>query len=272
MRYCLFFLFLLFISCQWNPKKTKVIENAPQHLNQPYVLLISIDGYRYDYTTRFKPPALTKFTQKGIQAQGLIPIFPSITFPNHYAIATGLRADKHGIVANTFWDPSRGELYQITDRHHVEDGRWYQGEPLWVAAVKQQMVAASYFWVGSEADVQGIRPHYWFRYDGATPNSQKVRQVLDWFRLPPKERPHLVTLYFPQVDKIGHYFGPNSREIRESVLDLDRSLKVLFEGLENLDIDVNVIVVSDHGMEESPPDKTIYLSDYIPEFMTKSIH
>ena len=238
-------------------------ENAREHLNKPYVLLISIDGYRYDYNRKFGPPALKNFARKGIRAKGLIPVHPSETFPNHYSIATGLRADKHGIVANNFYDRARRQRYWFGKdfREMAEDGSWYKGEPLWVATAKAQMVSASYFWVGSDANIQGIYPTYYYPYNQQVPNRKRIEQVLKWFKLPAKTRPHFVMLYFSDIDKAGHNFGPNSPKTKAEVLKLDKELNFLFKELKKINLDINTIVLSDHGMDQIK--KTLYISDYI---------
>ncbi len=159
-------------------------QNASSQLDKPYVVLISIDGFRYDYVERFQPPNLIEFIQNGVAAESMIPSYPTKTFPNHYTIATGMTPENHGLVANTFIDPERNDLYRISKREAVEDGTWYSGTPLWVNAEKNGMLSASYFFVGSEADVQGIRPSYYYRYKHTTPNTERVQQVLDWLNLP----------------------------------------------------------------------------------------
>ena len=193
----------------------------------------------------------------------MIPIFPSVTFPNHYSIVTGLRADKHGIVANAFWDSSRNKSYNLTNRTNLNDGSWYKGEPLWVATTKEKMISASYFWVGSEANIQGIHPTYWYPYNREVPNRERVNQVLQWFRLPHETRPHFVTLYFSDIDTAGHRFGPESDRTKASVLKLDQELKYLFDGLKKIDLDINIIITSDHGMQKLNEKEVLYLTDYI---------
>ena len=256
-------LLLLIPSCQLGVKDEANFTNAPRHLNKPYVLLISIDGYRHDYTTRYNPPALKNFMRKGIQAEGLLSVYPSNTFPNHYSIATGLHPGNHGIVANSFWDPGRQRHYRLGDPASMKDGSWYGGVPLWVATTREQMVSASYFWVGSEANIQGIHPTYWYPYNNRVPNRERINQVLAWFRLPPETRPHFVSLYFSEIDKTGHAFGPESPKVGEKILALDQDLGYLFEELEKIDLDINTIVLSDHGMQQVGKDKTLYLTDYI---------
>ena len=259
----IFISLILLPACQLGLKDKTKFTNASRHLNSPYVLLISIDGYRHDYTERFNPPNLTKFIRKGIRAEGLTPVYPSNTFPNHYSIATGLHPENHGIVSNSFWDPERRQLYRLGDPASMKDGSWYGGVPLWVATTREGMVSASYFWVGTEADIQGIHPTYWYPYNNRVPNRERIDQVLEWFRYPPKTRPHLISLYFSNVDQTGHRFGPDSSEVEKKILELDRDLGYLFRELKKIDLDINTIVLSDHGMQRVGKGKTLYLTDYI---------
>jgi alkaline phosphatase D len=196
----------------------------------------------------------------------MIPSYPSKTFPNHYTLATGLYPARHGIVANSFWDPAREAMYALGDRTAVEDGTWYGGEPLWVTAERQGMVAASFFWVGSEADVQGVRPSYWRRYDGNVPNEERVDQVLTWLALPAERRPHLITVYFSDADDAGHRHGPDSPQLAAAVQRLDRLVGRIRTGLEALPAGnrTHLVVVSDHGMDGYQPKDFRYLEDVTP--------
>lgn len=242
----------------FRPSVQKPINDAA-HLNSPYVILISIDGYRYDYTDLYQPKHIGQFRQEGATAEGLIPVFPSSTFPNHYAIATGLYTENHGLLSNNFYHPERQEEYRLRDRSAVEDGSWYLGTPLWLAAVQQGMVSATFFWVGSEANIQGKRPSYYYKYDGTISNRQRIEQVVEWLKLPQKHRPHLITVYFSLVDSAGHSYGPVSDPVKEAVLEIDKELGHLFSEVAQLDLDVNYIIVSDHGMEDVVQDKMVAL-------------
>ncbi len=226
-------------------------ELADPSKEKPYLLLISLDGYRYDYTERFHPPNLSRFISEGVQAKSLIPCFPSKTFPNHYSIATGMRPENHLLVDNTFYDRKKEKMYRISDRSVVEDGSWYGGSPIWVQASKAGMVTASYFFVGSEADIQGIRPNYYYPYDGSVPNDERVRTVLEWLKLPENQRPQMIAMYFSDMDDVGHRFGPNNDEkLKAKLFELDEVLGQLFAGVESSGLPVNIIIVSDHGMTE----------------------
>jgi predicted AlkP superfamily pyrophosphatase or phosphodiesterase len=155
--------------------------NAQQQLSKHYVILVSLDGFRYDYAKRYHADHLLALATEGASAsEGMLPAYPSITFPNHYTIVTGLYPEHHGIVANTFYDPTRKEVYTYHDAKAVGDGTWYGGTPLWVLAEEQGMRSACFFWVGSEADIQGVRPTYYLKFDGQFPNGKRVEQVLAW--------------------------------------------------------------------------------------------
>ncbi len=213
------------------------------------MILISLDGFRWDYVERFNPPHLNNFIENGVKAESLIPSFPSKTFPNHYTIATGMYPDKHGILGNSFYSKAKNVTYSIGNREMVEDGTFYGGSPIWVQADKAGMVSASYFFVGSEANVQGIRPTYYHMYDGKIKNEDRVAEVLYWLALPAKQRPHMITLYFSDMDDVGHRFGPNNDEVlKKALFNLDGHLGDLFKGVAATGLPINIIIVSDHGM------------------------
>ena len=231
---------------------------------KPYVILVSIDGYRWDYNRLFAPAELTRIETDGVAAKSLIPVYPSKTFPNHYAIATGLYANHNGIVSNEFYDPKRDAIFSLPNRAAVEDGSWYFGEPLWVSVRKQGLLSASYFWVGSDAKIAGEYPNYYYRYDQSTPNERRVDQVLKWLQMPAEKRPHFITLYFSDVDSAGHHFGLKSHELSDAVLKVDSSIAQLRKGLSKIDLPVNLIIVSDHGMTDVDPGKMIMLDEAAP--------
>jgi predicted AlkP superfamily pyrophosphatase or phosphodiesterase len=239
--------------------------NAAAHLDAPHVVLVGFDGFRADYFERFSPPNFARAIQQGARAAGLIPVFPSKTFPNHYSIATGLYPEHHGLVANGFYDPERRESYGFWEQDKVVDASWYRGEPIWVTAETQGMVSACYFWPGSEAPIKGVRPTYFHRYDGQVPNEARVDAVLDWLRMPAERRPRLITLYFSDVDTAGHRHGPTAPGTGEAVLAVDRMLGRLMDGLDSLPHRdrIYLLLVSDHGMTETGGEYVTLLEDLI---------
>jgi len=250
---------LLFSSCSFLFKGDHKTSNSKSSIESPYVILISVDGLRHDYIKKYSPPTLSYLKQNGLTSESLSPIFPSKTFPNHYSIITGMYAENHGLISNSFYDKEIDRTYSLGNRKEVTDGIWYRGEPLWVTAKKNKMVSASFFWVGSEAEINGIRPDYYFNYDGKIPGESRVDQVIDWLKLPIKTRPHFITLYFSEVDSAGHKYGPNSLEVKTALFNIDDYIHRLLTKLAPLNLPVNIILVSDHGMTEISNNKKVIL-------------
>ena len=227
--------------------------NSKASLKKPYLILISLDGFRWDYVEKYKPPHISNFIKNGVKAASLIPSFPSKTFPNHYTIATGMYPDKHGIIGNSFYSNKKNVTYKIGNREMVEDGTFYRGTPIWIQADRASMVSASYFFVGSEANIQGLHPTYYHKYDGSIKNDVRVAQALNWLALPTKKRPHIITMYFSDMDDVGHRYGPNNdEELKKVLFDLDKNLGDLFKGTKATGLPINIIIVSDHGMATIP--------------------
>jgi predicted AlkP superfamily pyrophosphatase or phosphodiesterase len=236
--------------------------NAPVQQSKPYVVVVSLDGFRYDYAARYGAKNLLAMVRRGASAPGgMLPAFPSLTFPNHYSIATGLYPEHHGIVANFFYDPARKQSYAFNDPKSEQDGSWYGGTPLWVLSEQQSMRSATFFWPGSEAEIRGKRPSYYLHYDDKFPDDKRVDQVLSWLRLPADRRPHLIFLYYSNVDHAGHEFGPDSPETAKAVRHVDELIGRLVAGLRALNLPVDLFVVSDHGMA-SPQGDWIILDHF----------
>lgn len=224
--------------------------NAPAQQAKHYVILVSLDGFRYDYAEKYRAKNLLAMAARGANAPaGMIPSYPSITFPNHYTIVTGLYPEHHGIVANNFYDPARKEKFSFSDSKTDADGSWYGGVPLWVLAEQQGMRSACFFWPASEAEIQGKRPSYYLRFDDNFPDDRRVEQILAWLKLPVEKRPHFITLYYSNVDHAGHMFGPDAPETGEAVRHVDEIIGKLAEGITATGLPVDLIVLADHGME-----------------------
>ena len=229
----------------------------------PYVLLVSFDGFRFDYAEKFDAPHFKEFMRQGAKADGLIPSYPSKTFPNHYSIVTGLYPGTHGLVDNTFYDPERKEYYEMKNRNRVTDPYYYSGQPLWNLARKHGIKSASMFWIGSELTLADLRPDYHFDYDESLPDSVRIQQVISWLKLPENDRPHFITLYFSSPDHEGHLYGPDSEQTREAVMNADRNLGILMKMVKEIKLPVYTIVISDHGMEElkNIPESYVFLDE-----------
>jgi alkaline phosphatase D len=222
--------------------------NAPSQQDKPYVLLISLDGFRYDYAERDHAANLLALAKSGVTAKALIPSFPTTTFPNHYTIVTGLYPAHHGIVDNSFWDPAKNTEFRSSNSASTTEGSWWGGTPLWVLAEQQGMRAASFFWPGSDAEIQHVRPTYYYKYNGKIPNDRRVEQVVEWLKLPKPARPHFITLYFSDVDHEAHQFGPDAPQTHEAIKTIDAELGKLFAEVRGLGVPLDIFVVSDHGM------------------------
>lgn len=233
---------------------------------------MSLDGFRRDYLKLYAPPALTSLAAEGVIADAMIPVFPALTFPNHYSIVTGLYPEHHGIVANWMFDPEFNASFTMNNGA-PSDARWWGGEPIWVTAERQGVRSASFFWVGSEAAVGGIRPSTWKRYDEQIPYFSRVDSVLEWLSLPPSRRPGMILLYFDEPDHTAHNFGPESAATRGAVLSVDSAIGRLVSGLRlrGMYDFVDVVIVSDHGMADISSERYVFLEDVTDTMMVRTL-
>ncbi|KAI9760763.1 MAG: hypothetical protein M4579_001501 [Chaenotheca gracillima] len=240
----------------------------------PTTILISLDGFRADFLDRGLTPTLNSFIAEGVSPKHMLPSFPSVTFPNHFTLVTGLYPESHGIVGNTFWDPDTKEEFYYTDPARSMQPKWWEAEPLWVTAENQGIRSAIHMWPGSEAHIAGIEPAYLDKYNGTEVLAKKVSRVLDFLDMPGRDdpmatpetqRPQFIAAYVPVVDADGHKYGPNSTEIRDTIKRVDDMLLDLFAGIQarNLTSLVNVVIVSDHGMATTSTNRLIQLEDLI---------
>ena len=238
----------------------------PSAAHKQLVLLVSIDGFRNDYLDRGITPNLLALAQRGTFAKNFEPVFPTITFPNHYALITGRYPDHNGMVNNTMYDPTKTEqVFRLSDRNAIENPLWWEeGTPLWVTLKKQGKLSSIMFWVGSESLNQGIQPHDWLRYDNNLSSSDRTKQLLRWLNRADPDRADFATLYFSEVDSKGHEFGPDSPEVNASIASADRAIGELLQGLQaqGLAQKTTLVVTSDHGMAHITPEHTIDLSAY----------
>jgi predicted AlkP superfamily pyrophosphatase or phosphodiesterase len=228
------------------------------------VLLVSLDGFRADYLDRGRTPNLARLAREGVHARWMVPSYPSLTFPNHYTLVTGLRPDRHGIVHNTMADPVLG-TFNLSARAAVGDGRWWGGEPIWVTAQRAGLPTATLFWPGSEAAIGGVRPTRWRPYDKDVPPQARVDTVLGWLAEPLATRPRLATLYLEALDHAAHQAGPDSSELDLQLAQVDAQIGRLLQGLaqRGLRERVNLVVVSDHGMAPVTRERTLVIEDLV---------
>ena len=225
-------------------------KNSAAQQNKPYVILISADGFRYDYPEKYNATHLLAFANEGVRAASMIPSFPSSTQPNHYAIATGLYPAHHGIVQNIFYDRDRQTYFNSSNMQNTEDATWYGGTPLWVLAEQQQLLAANFYWPGSNAPIKGIYSTYYYIHNNKITINDRIQDVVNWLKLPAGQRPHLITFYLPWADDAGHTYGPNSPQVAAAVQLIDSTIDALTQAVATTGLNVNYIFVSDHGMSQ----------------------
>lgn len=231
----------------------------------PYVLLISFDGFRWDYLNRGLTPNLNKFADSGVRALSLMPSFPSGTFPNHYSIVTGMYPENHGIIGNHIYDKFKNTTYSLKKQEEVSNPRWYLAEAIWETAKRQGILTASFFWPGSELSLDYRRPDFFVPFNPKIPYKTRIDSVIGWLKLPYEKRPKFITLYFEETDTKGHDFGPISPEIDSAISLCDQLFGYLIEQLQqiNLKDSINILIVSDHGMTEIDKNKIIVLKNYL---------
>lgn len=235
-------------------------KNATGTEDRPIVIQVSLDGFRADYIQKLNPPNLKKIIKDGIYSPGMIPSYPTHTYPNHFTLVTGRRPANHGIVSNAFWDKARNEKF---DAFGVSgsDGTWYQGDPIWNVVEKNGMIAHANQWVASDLHVNGQDPTCYAPYSSKINTAQRFDVVIDWLNLPAEKRPHYINTYVATIDTAGHKFGPDSQEVKDAVLEADRELGRLWNYIRQSDLPINLIITSDHGMQTNFQDKVIFLGD-----------
>jgi alkaline phosphatase D len=242
--------------------------NDAHAMKQHYVVLVSLDGFRYDYPEEHGATNLLALAAGGARAtQGMLPSYPSLTFPNHYTLVTGLYPEHHGIVRNSFYDPARKESYRYQDAAASGDGTWYGGVPLWSLAEKQGMRAATFMWPGSEAAIAGERPDSYAKFEDQLDGHVGLDQIDAWLKLPAEQRPHLITFYMPTTDHAGHWYGPDSAEEAMAVHQMDALMGELRKRLDATGLPVDLVVLADHGMVRTDP-KWVDLDELSPTLKT----
>ena len=229
--------------------------------SERYVVVLSMDGFRSDYPERAHTPTLDSLGQAGVKA-AFRPSYPSVTFPNHYSMATGLHPDHHGIISNSFYDAALDSVYTM----RCDDPRFFGGEPIWNTAERQGVRTAAFYWVGSEIALPSGQPSTWKKFDSSVPFPARADSVIAWLQRPEAERPHLIMWYFEEPDHTGHLCTPDSSATLRMVEHVDSVLGYFFDRARTLDIfdKIDFLVVSDHGMATYTPEESVNLIDYLP--------
>ena len=235
-------------------------EKAP-HLT----ILVSMDGFRADYLDRGLTPNLKALADDGARG-AMRPSFPSLTYPNHYTLVTGKRPDRNGVVGNEMEDAVIGGPKFTMNAPTASDPRWWsQAKPFWWSVERQGKRAGAMFWPGSEVAIDGVRPSHWMKYDHSLAYGARVDQVLAWLDTADGPPLAFTTLYFDAADTEGHHFGPDSPELNAALVELDRNIGRLVEGLKargRFDA-TDIVIVADHGMAPLPAANRVVLDDLI---------
>ncbi|XP_038147817.1 ectonucleotide pyrophosphatase/phosphodiesterase family member 1 isoform X1 [Cyprinodon tularosa] len=250
----------------WETEAKEVQEpQCPPGFSRPPLLLVSLDGFRAEYfkDPKSQTPIINKLRKDGTTTPYLRPVYPTKTFPNHYTIVTGLYPESHGIVDNKMYDVTRNASFSLKSPEKF-NAEWYQGEPVWITAMQQKLKTATFFWPGSDVEINGSFPNFYKKYDKSITFETRLETLFDWLSLPEKERPDFYTLYLEEPDSTGHRYGPQSQEILKALERVDKIMGDLMNGLftRNLHQCINIIIVSDHGMEEASCERASFVSDY----------
>ncbi|WP_303638430.1 alkaline phosphatase family protein [Stenotrophomonas tuberculopleuritidis] len=269
---CALALLLPLAACTTAPAPSASVPPSVAAAAPPKLLLISIDGLRADALDRGLTPNLQRMIDNGVRARWMTPSYPSLTFPNHYTLVTGLRPDHHGIINNSMDDAALGR-FALHDRSAVTTSGWWGGEPIWVGAENAGVRTATTSWPGSESEIRGVRPSQWRIYDGKEPLEARARTVLEWLAQTDADAPRLTTLYMEHVDKAGHNFGPDSRQYADAIVRADQIIGQVLDGLQQhgLAATTNVVVVSDHGMAQVPEGQVIAIESMADPALARNV-
>ena len=222
-----------------------------------YTIIVSLDGCRWDYPEWYDTPFLNYMAEKGVKS-GLIPSYPSKTFPNHYTLATGLYPDHHGIIANSFINRKDGVVFSLGNPKTKVDSRFYGGEPIWVTAKKRGKRVFTYHWPGSDVKIKNQYPDVWFNYNKHHLTVSE-RITLASQAINGANAPELIMIYFEEPDHQGHNYGPQDPQTKNALRNMDAQLSELWQNIQQgpRKDSVNLIIVSDHGMTLVSPERKI---------------
>uniref|UniRef100_A0A452VK50 Alkaline phosphodiesterase I n=1 Tax=Ursus maritimus TaxID=29073 RepID=A0A452VK50_URSMA len=234
---------------------------CPAGFETPPTLLFSLDGFRAEYLHTWGGllPVISKLKNCGTYTKNMKPVYPTKTFPNHYSIVTGLYPESHGIIDNKIYDPKMNAFFALRSKEKFNP-EWYKGEPIWHTAKYQGLKSGTFFWPGSDVEINGIFPDIYKIYNGLF-----VLNLGFSFLSSPEFQPHFYTLYLEEPDSSGHSYGPVSSEVIRALQRVDNMVGMLMDGLQELNLHrcLNLILISDHGMEQGNCKKYVYLNKYL---------
>ncbi|XP_077443307.1 ectonucleotide pyrophosphatase/phosphodiesterase family member 1 [Stigmatopora argus] len=241
------------------------LAQCPPSFSRSPLILISLDGFRADYLKNHGShlPVINKLRALGTSTPHMRPMYPTKTFPNHYSIVTGLYPESHGIVDNKMYDVTQDAFFSLKTLEKFNP-KWYQGEPVWITAMRHKLKTGTSFWPGSDVAINGSYPDFYKVYDRSISFESRVSTLFEWLDLGQGERPDFYTLYLEEPDASGHRYGPESSQVAEALKNVDHIISLLMNGLMDRDLHrcVNLLIVSDHGMEEATCERAEFVSTY----------
>ena len=240
-------------------------------LSNSTVILICLDGFRWDYMSKADTPNLDFLERSGVKAPHVKNVFPTVTMPNLYTIVTGLYPESHGIIANEMFDPQFKALFFSNNN----ETRWWDGgEPVWVTNEKHGFKSGTSFWPGFDVAIRGYFPSFstngtkyskpFASKENRMPAKQRIDTVIKW--LTTDNPPTFVAMYFLETDTVGHKYGPDSPEIEAAIRNYDKNVTgYLLDQLRQVDLldEVNIIITSDHGMASYNTSNFINFDDIV---------
>ncbi|XP_053140055.1 ectonucleotide pyrophosphatase/phosphodiesterase family member 5 [Hemicordylus capensis] len=231
--------------------------------DQPRVLLVSFDGFRWDYIYRVPTPNFHSIIESGIHVEQVTNVFITKTYPNHYTMVTGLYVESHGVVANEMYDPVLNETFSMNHMTIYNSKFWEDAYPIWITNQMQGHRSGATMWPGTDVNIHGVFPTHYMLYNESVSFQERVANLIKWFTS--KEPINLGLLYWEEPDEKGHILGPESPLMNPVIRDIDDKLGYLVSELKKAKLwdTLNVIITSDHGMAQSSRDRIIELDHYV---------
>ncbi|UJR15463.1 hypothetical protein I4U23_002406 [Adineta vaga] len=265
----IFIILISFISCSTLFNKTT--------LTPPLLLILSFDGFRWDYPDIYQLTTFNSIIQRGVHVNYIENSFVTATFPSHFTMATGFYEETHGIVGNIMYDP---QLNATAAYSTLNDTKWWsqnsQTQPIWIsnqlANDSLQRKSGVISWPGSSVPINGHLPSRYLLFNETRTCRSSIQQMLDWFREPVETRINFGAIYCSEPDRTGHAHGPISNEMNQTLHGCDDDLREFLRIIDDdvyLKANLNVIVTADHGMHEIKENHTIKLINYIDSSLYK---